>query len=150
MESTHSEKPIATVVIYVQLLYKAIWNFTTIICTYRDLWEPEVEDRQMFPIEWVSFQLPQALVLTRFFSAQSVASKNKKFTDISTPASSESIDLIAWQHWRIHCIEKIKLAEPANSDWRDEFLMKCRITDWAKNTLGHATSNIDSSLENTR
>lgn len=71
VESTHSEKPIATVVMFVQLSYKAIWNFTAkIICTYHVLWEPEVEDRQMLPIEWVSLQLSPALVLTRFFSAQ--------------------------------------------------------------------------------
>lgn len=95
---------------------------------------PNVSNRVGFLSITTSFSSNQ------IFSAQSVASKNKKFTDISTPASSESIDLIAWQHWRIQCIEKIKLAEPANSDWRDEFLMKCRITDWAKNTLGHATS----------
>lgn len=86
----------------------------------------------------------------QIFSAQSVASKNKKFTDISTPASSESIDLIAWQQCRIQCIEKIKLAEPANSDWRDEFLMSAELLIGQKNTLGQATSNIDSSLVNTR
>lgn len=95
------------------------------------MWDPEVEDRQMLPIEWVSLQLSPALVLTRFFCPK-CNFHEQKFTDINTPASSDRIYLIAWQHWRIHCIEKIKLAEPANSDWRDEFLMKCRITDWAK------------------
>lgn len=98
VESTHSEKPIATVVMFVQLSYKAIWNFTT---TKDYLYLPRIVRTWGGRSPNASNRVGFLAIITSFSSNQiffcpSVASKNKN-SQISThlPAQRVSIYSLA-------------------------------------------------------